>query len=209
MGLTVVVQSLEGYLGKKGIASLEALLKAEGLFLPTMPEFITEWDGDAFGYSGLHALRRLAAYLALNGALPPPTTKDATDDPHVEDYYVEYDERTSASAAMPFEHLMVHSDAEGVYLPIAFPKVLFAEDDVIPGGMVGSIPQLLLELETIAHALDLPAGLSFEDEAVFEAAEAQGDGEGWRRYGVEVYHLLLLREAGRRALAQGAAVVFM
>lgn len=210
MGLTVAVFSVPKYIADEGLRALEELLKSEGVPVPPWPTDIEKWDGDAFGYSGLHSLRRVAAYLALAGALPPPLKKgeDANADPHIDDYYQEYEDSMAEDKPMPFEHLMIHSDAEGLYLPLDFPRVLFADGPIIPGEMVGSLPRLMFELNTIAQALSLPAALRFGDDAMVAAAENPG-GEGWRRYGVEAYHLLLLREAGARAMKQQTAVVFI
>lgn len=79
-----------------------------------------------------------------------------------------------------FDHLIVHSDAQGYYLPIEFDEVLFPPSDLaIPGGMVGS-----------AQRLPIP------------------DGETWQRYGRESFGCVALREGCRIAIASGAALAF-
>lgn len=167
---------------------------------------------DMYGYSALHHLRRIAAHLALREELPPPGDTEAADDPILQEYYELFDESFAEGKAggMYFQHLIIHSDAEGYYLPIEFEEVLVADPSLeIAGDTIGSAQRLLAECLELARALELPADLDPESEEVCDAAERQGEGgEGWRRYGVESHACLVLIHACRASVATGAAVVF-
>ena len=164
------------------------------------------------GYSGLHYLRRLAAHLALKGELPPPGDETASKDPVLGDYYKIFDATSARGEAMvmPFQHLIVHSDSEGFYLPAEFETVLIPDASLeIAGGMIGSSHALLSECRELARALELPEDLSLEDEAFDEAFDAQGEGEAkWEQYRVESYTCLGLLRACEASVETGAAVVF-
>jgi hypothetical protein len=164
------------------------------------------------GHSGLHYLRRLAAHLALKGELPPPGDEAAASDPVLNDYYRIFDASFAQgkAAEMPFQHLIVHGDAEGYYLPVEFEEVIIPDASLeIAGGMLGSSHALLRECRELAQALELPEGLSAEDEAFDEAFDAQGEGEAkWERYRVESYTCLGLLRACEASTETGAAVVF-
>jgi len=170
------------------------------------------FECEMIGYSGLHYLRRIAAHLALGRELPPPGDDDAGSDAVLHDYYKIFDASFAQgkAAAMPFQHLIVHGDAEGYYLPVEFEEVIIPDASLeIAGGMLGSSQALLRECEELARALELPEGLSVEDDAVWEAADTQGEGEAkWERYGVESYTCLALIQASEASIETGAAVVF-
>lgn len=86
---------------------------------------------------------------------------------------------------------------------------MFADDTKLPGGMLGSTPRLLAELERLAVELGVPDSLHSQSEELWEAADAQGEGEArWERYGIESYSCVVLREACRKSLESGAAIVF-
>lgn len=167
---------------------------------------------DLYGYSGLHHLRRVAAHLALGEELPPPGDEEAADDPALQDYYELFDARLSEGKAggMRFQHLIIHGDAEGYYLPTEFDEVIHADPSLeVAGGMLGSAHRLLEECLELARALELPDELDVESDEVWEAAENQGEGEAkWQRYGVESHTCLALIKACRASIATGAAVVF-
>jgi hypothetical protein len=165
-----------------------------------------------YDYSGLHYLRRIAAHLALGRDVPPPGDDGAASDPVLKDYYRIFDASFTRGEAsgMPYQHLIVHGDAEGYYLPVEFEDVIIPDPSLeIAGGTFGSSHGLLRECRELARLLELPGDLSVEDEAVWQAAETQGEGETkWERYGIESYTCLALIGACEASIETGAAVVF-
>ena len=170
------------------------------------------FECEMYGYSGLHYLRRLAAHLALKGELPPPGDEDAGSDTVLNDYNRIFDASFTQGKAtgMPFQHLIIHGDAEGYYLPVEFEDVLIPDASLeIAGGMIGSSHALLRECRELAQALEIPEGLSLEDEALWVAVENQGRGETkWEQYGIESHACLCLLRACEVSVETGAAIVF-
>ena len=109
-----------------------------------------------------------------------------------------------------FDHLIMHSDAEGFYLPLEFANVLFPDESLeIAGGMVGSSYGLLRECERIAAVLEIPADLDETSDAVWEAADSQGEGSlKWERYGIESFSCICLMQGCRKSIEARAALVF-
>ena len=174
---------------------------------------------DMWGYSGLHHLRRIAAHAALGLPMPPPIEKGATDDPVLKRYYSEVTRRPNFVArlfrsrsgdSLRFQHLIVHSDAEGYYVPQDFSKVIFpAESLKIPGAMIGSVPRLQEECRALAELLEIPDGLDAESDEVLEAAENPESGAAhWQLYGIESFSCIRLLAACHASLNTGAAIVF-
>lgn len=190
---------------------INRLLGAEGLPLHVEPILEEVLDFDMFGYSGLHYLRRLGAYLWKSGKLPEPGDENAADDPVISDYEdligVDY-----VHDGTRFDHLLWHSDCEGFYVPIEFSDVLFCdaeEHGKLAGDMLGSSFTLKKECEVIARALELPLDeIDVEDDELWEAASAQGDGVGWKRYGIESFTCKQLHEACVQSIKYKALLVF-
>jgi hypothetical protein len=170
------------------------------------------FEFDTLGYGGLHYLRRIAAHLALKGELPPPGEGDAAGDSVLNDYYRIFDASFARgdAAGIAFQHLIVHGDAEGYYLPVEFEEVIIPDASLeIAGGMLGSSHALLRECQELARQLELPEGLSPDDEAFDDPFEGQGLGDAkWERYRVESYICLGLIGACEASIETGAAVVF-
>ena len=169
------------------------------------------FECEMYGYSGLHYLRRVAAHLALGKDLPPPGDTEAAKDPVLHDYYKIFDASFAQgkSSEMPFQHLIVHSDAEGYYLPVEFEDVLIPDASLeIAGGMIGSSQVLLRECRELAQALEIPEGLSVEELSDEELEGREESETKWERYGVETHTCLALIRACETSVAAGAAVVF-
>lgn len=184
-------------------------------------------DFDMGPYAWLHHLRRVGAHLDLRGELPEPGDEAAAEDPILERYFMLAKRHNTpepgflprASGAprasgenepkLTFDHLILHSDAEGYYIPIAFPKVIYPSKDDIAGAMIGSSQALLEELRRIAHALEIPSGLGPESKALFAAVDKQGDGaETWQRYAIETFTCVRLMRAAEASIATKSAIVF-
>jgi hypothetical protein len=179
------------------------------------------------GYSGLHYLRRIAAYLDLRGELPPPGDEAAAEDPVLERYF-KVAKHTNAPKPgfltrltgggetlasehpkLTFDHLILHSDAEGYYVPLAFPQVIYPSKDDIAGAMIGSSQELAEECRRLARALEIPDGMDPDADELWQAADSQGEGEHtWQRYGIESFTCLRLLRAAEKSIASGSAIVF-
>lgn len=228
MGLALEVGCLAGLIEldeegadwfREDMERLNRCLQQNGLEPHTEPEQCEAWSCDMFGYSGLHYLRRIAAHWDIHGRLPTPGDDDASSDPVLADYYALIGKSKPGllsrltrrrSIQRSFDHLIVHSDAEGYYIPQDFPEVLFPPDELeIPGGMVGSVQRLQEECRQLARNIELPLDLDFESDMVCVAMESQGQGvQQWEKYGVESYTCLALSNACAHALAHHAVIVF-
>jgi hypothetical protein len=195
-------------------ATLSQYLTSVGLKPHVDPPNVEIWSGDMYGYSGLHYLRRLAAHLHYTQKLPAPGDDDAADDPMLKRYYEDYNRAPAGKAFGTYDHLIIHSDAEGYYIPQDFECVIIPGDScVIAGEMVGSSQRLRDECKKLAAAIQLPLDLNPEDERLFNAAEAQRESEDtgatlWERYGIESYSCLNLYHAACHSISTGAAIVF-
>lgn len=174
---------------------------------PAAPDGEGGGDGEfeMWGYSGLHAVRRLAVHLAAHGRLPEPLdgSHRASEDPLLREVY----RLAPGSPPGPFDHLVHHSDCEGCYVPVDFAAVIV--DEKARGGFLGSSVRLLAETRRVAEALGLPEDLDPDSDEVFEAADGMEPAAGgWQRYGIESYCCLRLLHAAKQSVATGSAVVF-
>ncbi|MBK7838296.1 MAG: hypothetical protein IPJ49_11585 [Candidatus Obscuribacter sp.] len=107
-----------------------------------------------------------------------------------------------------FDHLIVHSDAEGYYIPQSIGHVLVAPDELELSGLSGRQMPCATNVK-LASALELPLDIDPEAEEVWQAAESQGIGfVKWQRYGIESYCCLRLYRAATHSIETGAAIVF-
>jgi hypothetical protein len=195
-------------------------LKKAGLPTHQEPAECEAWEGEMYGYSGLHYLRRIAAYIDCDGKLPSPGDENAHKDNIVNNYYEKYLGKSpgivkkifakSWNYKLEFNHLMLHNDAEGFYLPVDFEEVQFTDDALkIAGNMIGSSIRLLQECERLAKILEIPADLHDQSDELWEAADAQGESPiKWKKYGVESFTCVNLLIACRKSIETGAAIVF-
>lgn len=214
MGLNIVVGALvdaedDDYteMVRADFVAIGELLERAGARQWTEPD-LDEEEGaefEAWGYSGLHTVRRLAVHLAADGRLPEPLdrTQRATDDPLLSKVY----EDLPSDPPGPFDHLVHHSDCEGYYVPVDFAHVIV--DKKAPGGYLGSSVRLLAETRRLAEALGLPEDLDPDSEEVSDAVDAEDPAaEGWQRYRVESYVCLQLLRAAKLSVSTGAAIAF-
>jgi hypothetical protein len=206
------------------LSNLNRALAAAGLPPHSEPAALPETAEESFdmwGYAGLHRLRRVAASEALGEGLPAPLLEaDDEEDPRVGRYYEAALGSPNLLArlfgrAKPrlrrFQHLMLHSDAEGFYVPQDFVDVLFpAQRLAIRGGMIGSSARLAAECRELAALLGIPPGLARDSEAVAAAIEARAADarEPWQRYPVETFCCLQLLGASEHSMKTGALLVF-
>lgn len=216
MGLSLTVGLLASVRGhdeqsvahyRKEFDTLNRYLLKRNLPVHFEPEHCETWGTDMGGYLALHYLRRLAAHWDHHGKLPAPGDPDAAKDPLLQSYYRSWERR---DLDRNFDHLIIHSDAEGYYLPVRLPAVLVpSEAYPVAGGYVGSSPRLLEECITLAKALQLPLETSPNSEEAIEAVRNQGKGKRlWQRYGVECVTLLRLMHGAAHSVRTGAALVF-
>jgi hypothetical protein len=152
----------------------------------------------SFPYAFVHHLRRATAYALRDPqwrATPLAVDDDPTTDPVVENEY-----------ARLRSHILCHSDAEGFYLPIDFSDVIFAEEEQVLGGMLGSSYRLRDELVQIAPALGIALDDGRLDDAEVERLTAliQEEQGLW----VELMVWLGLFEAARISIGQRTAICF-
>jgi len=110
---------------------------------------------DMGGYSTVHCLRRFGAHIALGKPAPPPANLDAAYDTML----AEYKKRFDSGENLRFQHLNMHSDAEGFYVPVDFERVIDAEPLSLSGGYLGSTQRLkaeCIELDALLQKIDPP-----------------------------------------------------
>lgn len=180
------------------------------------------WVFDMLGFKTLHYLRRVAAYLCLRDDLPPPGDDDCIVDPINEQWCMWATNQQPhnlvaqvlgdrVEAPIPYEHLIVHSDAGGFYVPQQFHRVVIADEKfgVTGEGLIGSTYSLRDDCARIANAINLPLDLDPDSDEVLEAGEKQGRISGtWQPYGRESYACLQLHRAASLSIETGCALVF-
>ena len=229
MGLTVEIgilpdlrendeEGYEYYLNQ--FNAINTHLQKAGLPTHQEPSKCESWGYEMYGYSGLHYLRRIAAYMDCNEKLPPPGDKNAHKDDVVNGYYEKYLGKSSGPIRklfkktkdyqLGFNHLMLHNDADGFYLPIDFEEVQFTDNALeIAGNMLGSSIKLLQECERLAEILEIPVDIDDQSDELWDAADAQGESSvKWKKYGVESFTCVNLIIACKKSIETGAAIVF-
>lgn len=176
------------------------------------------WSTDMYGYSGLHYLRRVAAYLFLEKRLPPPGDWSSSNDPILVQYFEQYfggnittltKQFLTRKKVFPFEHLIIHSDTDGYYFPIDFQRVIVTNDSELCGGFIGSTYRLIEELQQLTQVLQLDLNRTIDDIALYDAAENQGNGsELWEQYGVESFTCLKLYKGCLESIENRCVLAF-
>ena len=183
------------------------------------------FSAQMWGYGGLHAIRRLAAFHACEGRLPPPGRLESySQDPMIERLYqIQFRDSKnqknflrrwlSAKGTPPkFLHLLWHSDCEGFYIPIDFERVILDKADPQRagiGGMVGSSPRLLKECLELSELISLPPGIDPEAEELWVNADSSpAEGELWQIYGVEAFGLARLIRGCELSIKNQAVLAF-
>jgi len=217
---------------REDIAKLNVVLAKAALAPHDEPTETDILSASTYGYSGLHYLRRCAAHLQRYGQIPSQwPTEDPIHDPDLSQYgnaFVQENiDATPGEFARPsqrlFDHLIMHSDAEGFYIPQRFDRVLIAGDESY--GWVGSSYALVAECERIAEALALPEELlaNGEDGAFIDAIQRKSrpsagmfgrlfkpkaSEEGWAKHPIAAMLCAKLYTAASHSIRTGAALVF-
>ena len=78
------------------------------------------------------------------------------------------------------------------------------------GGIVGSSHRLFSECKRIAAALEMPSDLDETSDALWEAADSQGEGaQKWERYGIESFSCVCLMQGCLKSIEAKAVLVFV
>lgn len=208
----VKVNDPDGYRQhKKSFDAVSECLVDSGLKPHSEPEDLPEheqFECEMLGYSGLHHLRRLAAYVALKRPLYVPSGELSDEDEVVNEYYSAFDSNDTGD--VPFSHLMVHGDSEGYYIPQVFTEIVDPGDRFqLVGGAIGSSHRLLDECKTLAEVIELPITMDIDNEELWDAADDPGSGKSkWQRYGIEAFSCIRLVRACEVSIEKGAAIVF-
>jgi hypothetical protein len=207
--------------------NLSKVLCSKGLREHVEPDEADEiFSCDMLSYTGIHYLRRIAVHLALGKSTPAPGNRETYQNVALNE---EYFERFDAGKDMTYQHLVVHSDAEGFYVPIEFNRVIATPTLRLSGGWVGSTQRLQAECGELASMLSMPLGMHYESPELLIAANTQlhprsqssrrlwpwrrretqrSDDLTWKQYGVETYACLRLLAACEVSLRTRAAIVF-
>ncbi|ANP45441.1 hypothetical protein ATE48_05680 [Candidatus Viadribacter manganicus] len=213
---------------EEDIAKLNGVLATAGRSPHKEPRETDSIGIGAYGYTGLHHLRRCAAHLHYVGALPAPLKRDedVTLDERYQTYGAEFESENAGAepgafaraSSRQFDHLIMHDDAEGFYVPQDFDRVLIAGDQAY--GWVGSSYALMRECAKLADALQLPADLLANGEGAAFAdaikATAKGGwslfGKGkpilWREHAIASMLCAKLHAAASHSIRTGSLVVF-
>ena len=243
MGLSVVVGHLanvtandpeEAEIALVNFERLDDALVAEGCDRLNEPLECEFWEAKMIGYSGLHALRELAAMSWKGQNIPHETLLDGSQRQCANALSREFFEHLSGRGNFtfigrafrqifkvkekpnqpPFVHLSVHSDCDGYYVPVAFETPLVPKrftkgsEHLWP---LGSVMRLEAEVNQLARHLEIPTGLQHDDEklhAIIGTPDRTQIGALWLAQPIAAHACLVLREACRRSLCTGAAIHF-
>jgi len=188
---------------KKIFQNINVVLAANNLEPHNEPEKM-ENEALQFGgfpYSFLHHLRRFLAHAWENEGDEnwEPKPFSPNDDPGadsiLEDHY-SYME----------SHLLTHSDAEGFYLPVEMPEVLFdIEEARVPGAMIGSSYSLLEELKGLTKHLGIQLD---EHDDITNIAQLNKIIENQGDFWIEILVCASLLDAAKFSIKNNTAILF-
>jgi hypothetical protein len=206
---------------------LRIVLRSEGLEEHVEPDEVDDiFSCDMLSTSGIHYIRRIALHLALGRPTPAPGNRETYRNVALNE---EYYESFNACKNMKYQHLIVHSDANGFYVPVDFKRVIATPTLRLSGGWLGSTHRLQAECAELAGLLSMPLDMDYESRALSRAADAQlhphsqpprrlwpwkraasehSSDLPWKKYGVETYACLRLLAACEVSLRTKAAIVF-
>ncbi|MBP6745148.1 hypothetical protein KA344_07925 [bacterium] len=210
MGLAVCVGALADLLENdpEGAEWIESDIKAineclvkngvdEHIEPRTLPELESRDQTGGFPYSWTHYLRRIVAHaMAEPGwkATPVAEGEDPTSDEAVIDATINIS-----------GHFICHSDSEGYYVPKDFEEVIFGDEKMTGGGIIGSSYRVMEEMQLAAKALgiDLVNG-----ELSDEGAAAINDVDENDPFMIEKIVWLSFYEAARLSIKHNTMIVF-
>ena len=243
MGLSIQVGYLADAISKdseeaeiafSSIKRMDQALAAEGYDRLGEPTDCEVWTVDMIGYSGLHALREVAAMYWKGRSIPRDTLLDGSQRQHADALAKEFFEHLSGKGNLtligkafrqilkakekpnqpPFVHLSIHSDCDGYYVPVPF------ETPIVPKRFtkdcehlwpLGSVMRLEAEVSQLACHLEIPAKLQYDDEelhAMISCPDSTPTKALWLAQPIATHACLVLREACNRSLRTGAAIHF-
>lgn len=212
MGLTISTGILadfkdnepEGYEAYKVIFDNINIILTENNVEPYQEPDAMETEPLQFGgfpYRFLHHLRRFLAHAWENedndNWVPTPFSpeEEPEGDAILEDHY-----------SYMSSHLLTHSDAEGFYLPIELPEVLFDTDEnPVPGAMIGSSYSLLKELKSLTPHLGI--GLD-ENNSITNVDELNTIIKNESDFWIEILVCVTLIDAAKFSINNHTAILF-
>lgn len=176
------------------------------------------WSSQMYGYGGLHYLRRLSAHIWDNQSSISPGVENSDEDEilgsYFENLYTEgpfiyspVSKGWFSKKRKTFDHLLIHSDAEGFYIPVDFDKVIL--DENISGGFLGSTFRLKEELERLAEWLELDLSIDANSEEVFLLPESHNKSNTkWKKFAIESHSCINLYKACNESIKNKCAITF-
>jgi len=214
--------------------AINAALASKGHEQVQEPTDCEVWFADMIGYSGLHAVREVAGMVWKGHDIPRDVLLDGSQTAFSNDLADAFFEHLTGKGQFtlvgqafrkifkakekpklpPFVHLVVHSDCDGYYVPVAFetplvPKRVTQENEHL--WPLGSVMRLEAELNQLSRHLEIPADLTHEDPqlmALLENPNSTPTSALWTAQPIAAHACLVLREACQRSLRTGAAISF-
>ncbi|PWT90477.1 MAG: hypothetical protein C5B54_07090 [Acidobacteria bacterium] len=209
MGLDVTLMPVNRILGdEKRAVEHQSFLKQTGFSMPAGSSEDFHYTEQVGPYAIYHHLWRYAAYLDVKGEPPLDPGTHPLDDPIYQ--------QCIAKQETHFDQLLRHSEDNGYYYPIDFPKIIqvtpqketgflkkfFGGSKEAPSAIsFGSANRLLKELEEINKFLHVPV----REESPSQTYEDGIHGELW---GDEMWSWIVLFFMSRKAVEHGQIVVF-